>query len=208
MPRPPIRRRRYWVHSIQTRLMATIFGYFVTGLIAFLAAVFLPLILEVRLDPLESEKAYHAATLLLELHARVWPVVAILLILFLVHCLLISHRIGGPLLRFQRIFEDLARGVVPTSVAIRRRDYLHAEAAALSQAVESLHERIAQAQDLGRRIQDLVTRAPGRTELPAELLPAVQELAATLAFFRLQPSAAAAEREATEKPEHPPRPSR
>ena len=58
--------------------------------------------------------------------------------LCLLHSIVVSHRIAGPLVRFRQIFQGLARGDLSQNVAVRRHDYLHAEAAVIADMVRNM----------------------------------------------------------------------
>jgi methyl-accepting chemotaxis protein len=136
------KRRRYLVLAFQYQLLAVNIVYFVSAFLIFAAIMFVPVMLELN-GSLSSEGASEAAHQFLSLHARVWPAASILFVLLIVHSVLVSHRIAGPLYRFRRFFEAISDGNLCGRVIIRKHDYLHEDAHAISAMMASLRARIA-----------------------------------------------------------------
>lgn len=130
------RRWRILLPGFQPRYVAEHVAFLFLIWLALSAAVFGPLIVE-----LQGRDAADAATKFLWLHAWFWPVTAVAMAVKALHAVWLSHRIAGPLYRFRRVFDQLARGDLSGRVRIRPRDYLIDEAHALDVAVSSLRER-------------------------------------------------------------------
>jgi methyl-accepting chemotaxis protein len=107
--------------------------------------------------------------------------------------LVMSHRIAGPLHRFQQVFREVAHGRLTTTVQLRDRDYLKPEAADLDAMIASLRERIGRAQTAARqcrgRAGQLLDR-PASTTNPdlRALSKELAQLCATLDVFQVEPS--------------------
>ncbi len=61
----------------------------------------------------------------------------------MVHSVLVSHRIAGPLYQFRRLFGELREGRRRVRATLRKRDYLRKEATAFNEMVVSLEARTA-----------------------------------------------------------------
>jgi methyl-accepting chemotaxis protein len=138
----PFKRKRYLVLPFQYRLLAVNMVYFLSAFLVFAAVLFVPVMIELN-APLSDERTSRMAEQFLSLHARVWPAAAILFALLVVHSVLVSHRIAGPLYRFRKFYEAITRGDLRGPVTIRKHDYLHDDARAFSAMLASLSERIA-----------------------------------------------------------------
>lgn len=138
----PVHRRRFLVHSFQYRLMFGNLVYLCASVLLFVVVIFGPVMLELG-DPNLSQAAREdAARQMLVLHERVWLALPLFIALCVGHSILISHRIAGPLYRFQRIFRDLGKGNLTMEIRLRGKDYLHTEAEAINDTIADLGERI------------------------------------------------------------------
>jgi methyl-accepting chemotaxis protein len=188
------RRRRLLVGRIQHRFLAFQVAYFLVFAAVFATVTFGPLVIDLldrTTPPLERAAA---AEQFLALHRRVWPSLALVLLLFVFHSLLVSHRFAGPLLRFRKTFERVEAGDLTAQVVLRRHDYLKPEASALDGMVAGLRGRVVALQQevaaLEREIERL-ERQPDVARV-ADLGPlraAQAALDERLAAFRTGPAA-------------------
>ena len=79
------KRRRILLESFQYRLLVINLIYFVTILLIFAGALFLPLILQLRSGSLSVIEQGEVAGLFLSLHARVWPAMFVVFVLLALH---------------------------------------------------------------------------------------------------------------------------
>jgi methyl-accepting chemotaxis protein len=139
--RRPFLRRRILISGLQYRLLAVnLFSYCVVILII-AVILFLPPILELRSAP-PSEDHEHVAVAFLFLHARLWPALLLVLVLLAFHSVINSHRIAGPLYRFQCVWRAAAEGDLSVRARLRKSDYLKNEAGAINEMIEALGIRI------------------------------------------------------------------
>ena len=104
------------------------------------AAVLVPLFS--RFDSTSSLDELRSLTeQILDLHARLWPVVLTSLISVFLSSWLLYRRMVAPLVRFVRVFESVRRGEIPEPLTLRATDYLRREAEALNAMLAALHER-------------------------------------------------------------------
>ncbi len=176
---------------IQFRFFRISLQYFVL-LIGFLAAVLIvPPAIEIWRGGASAVEG-PAAALFLYLHARMWPALLVVLTLFVVHSMLFSHRIAGPLLRFRRIFQRIGDGDLSMEVRIRHGDYLHPEVEALNGMIDGVRGRLWRIQRASGKIDRVAMRCyaaaqthPGLASDLAELQERVREIEAALDEFEL-----------------------
>ena len=141
MAKRPYKRRQILVDRFQYRLVLINLLYFLTILLIFSAALFLPLIIQIESStPLSEQEA--VATQFLALHARVWPALLLAFLLLAIHSIIVSHRIAGPLIRFRNTFKAVATGDLSVRVTIRKHDYLGHEADILNEMIAGLRTKI------------------------------------------------------------------
>ena len=128
---------------------------FTAALLFFVAAaLFVPLFQ--RFDAsLGSDAELGRLTLeILDLHARLWPVVAISLLSTCACSWALYARMRGPLFRFVAAFRALSDGAVPEPIVIRATDYVQDETAALNALLGALRAQAAARKDALARIEE------------------------------------------------------
>jgi len=135
-------KRRILVNRFQYRLIAGNFLYLISVVIAFFVVLFGPLVAVLADASTTTSQREVASYQMLILEERVWFVVPVLIALCIFHSALVSHRIAGPLVRFKRIFADLAQGDLSMDVRVRQHDYLQEEAELMAEMVNRLGSRI------------------------------------------------------------------
>jgi signal transduction histidine kinase len=124
----------------------------------------------------DMERQYQAAQTLLSLAKLLIPAVMILLILFMAHMILVTHRICGPLVNFTHTFNKLAEGDLTRRVQLRSRDYLKNECDRINQMIKAISHIITRLmadhnklmvtlQDLKGQVGDLDTKEKFETTL-------------------------------------------
>jgi methyl-accepting chemotaxis protein len=134
------RRRHFLIDSLQYRLLVIHLVYFLTIVVVFAAALFAPLMMDLRAGSQDWSQKLESANLFLSLHSTLWPAVLILFLLLGAHAALVSHRIAGPLYRFRKVFDSVGKGDLSIRAVIRKRDYLTQDEASLNQMIDSLNE--------------------------------------------------------------------
>ena len=190
----PYKRRRILIDRLQWQLLGITLVYLAATALMFSAALFAPLIWELRGNQSSIEQAA-AATEFLALHRRFWPALIVTFAALSIHSVFTSHRIVGPLYRFRVVFGEVAAGNLVPWVGLRRRDFLVPEAQALSNMLVSLRDRIARIaahQDEARRYLAGVKRAVATNSVRearphlVELERALSELEQQVEYFRLE----------------------
>jgi methyl-accepting chemotaxis protein len=136
--------RKVLVDAFQLRLVAVAIFHFLLIVLVFAAALFIPIIIELNRGDLTSPAVQAAAHEFLIMHDRLWPPLLGVFILLVLHNIVVSHRIAGPLFRFRRYIKAISEGDLASPIRIRKADYLHKDAEALSQMADSLRYKIIQ----------------------------------------------------------------
>jgi hypothetical protein len=142
------KRREFVVNrKLQLTLMIISFSYVILFCAVMGTYLFIPLMMELDKSDTGSDQALMAAKRFLYLHERFWP--ALLLSFFAIGChsIFISHKIAGPLYRFNLIFKAIKEGIVPTPIQLRTGDYLYSEMENINQMLERLRDKLTELQE-------------------------------------------------------------
>ena len=142
MARSKSQRRRILLDEFQYRLLAFNLLYFFILLLVMAAFLFVPLMIKLDNSALPLADRQEVASLILSLHATLWPVIGIVFVLLAIHSVVVSHRIAGALYRFRAVFQSLALGNFTVRATLRKRDYLVKEAAELNAMIEAVGGRL------------------------------------------------------------------
>jgi hypothetical protein len=96
--------------TFQYRIIAVSLFYQLVITMTFAAALFVPTMMQLDGSSPSSAEAQQAAVEFLVLHKRVWPALLVAIAGLVVHAVLFSHRIAGPLYRFRTIFKAVTEG--------------------------------------------------------------------------------------------------
>jgi methyl-accepting chemotaxis protein len=137
----PLLRRRILISTFQYRLLVVNFFYYCAIVLIVAGVLFLPPMWQLR-SATSFEESEHVAVAFLFLHARLWPALLLVLGLLAFHSVIVSHRIAGPLYRFERIWTAMAAGDLSVRARLRKSDYLKREAAVMNEMIAALAARI------------------------------------------------------------------
>ena len=137
-----LKRRRFIVAPFQYQLLGVYVIYLLIILFVFAATVFVPLMVQIDNSSLSFDEKSQVADQFLVLHHRLWLPLLIVFVLLVVHSVIISHRIAGPLYRIRRILKSVGRGDFTVRTTIRSNDYLMKEAEVVNEMAEMLSEKI------------------------------------------------------------------
>jgi len=135
-------RKQFVVDTIQYRLLGVSLLYFVAVILVFTGVLFIPLMIEMSRDSLSSPVVREAAQKFLVLHTRIWSPVLILIGLLVIHNIIISHRIAGPLLRIRSELKKIGDGNLFVQVKLRKNDYLDKEADSVNRMVDAIRGKV------------------------------------------------------------------
>jgi len=130
--------RNYLINKdLQIRLIRNNLFYLLICVIVTVSILLYPLIHEMMfLTDLEGQ--YRAAQTFLLLVKWLVPAILIVLILFMGHTIITTHRICGPLVNFTHTFDSLAQGDLTRKVYIRKGDYLKSECARINLMIDGI----------------------------------------------------------------------
>ena len=89
--------------------------------------------------------------------------------------LFLSHRIAGPLYRFERTAQAIGNGDLSGEVRLRDGDELQDLARSMGGMVTDLRVRVQDVQTHSRRLGELIAQAKQRPDAPQELLAALED---------------------------------
>lgn len=142
MKHPRRIRRRLLIRPLQFRQLLFELMYGFAFVVIFFVTFFLPLMIKLQDTTISELERQQVADQFLELHYRGWPAIGLLIFLYVLHSIIVSHRIAGPLYRFKKIFRAVGDGDLTVPVGVRSKDYLQTEADALRAMVGRLRKRI------------------------------------------------------------------
>jgi hypothetical protein len=143
-----LRRRKFVVNrKLQLKLVIISFSYVILFCAVMGTYLFIPLMMELDQSEIGSARALLATNRILYLHEKFWP--ALLLSLFVIGChsIFISHKIAGPLHRFNLTFKAIKEGIIPSPIRLRRGDYLYSEMENINQMLEGLRDKLTELQE-------------------------------------------------------------
>ncbi|HUV36023.1 MAG TPA: hypothetical protein VMX58_03690 [Patescibacteria group bacterium] len=135
--------RRSLVDPFQLRIVGVAVCHFMLVILIFVSALFLPIIIELQSGDISSPHVQAAARGFLFLHNRLWAPLLGALVLLVLHNIIVTHRIAGPLYRFRRYLKSVGDGDLSSPIKFRKKDYLKKEAQVASCMVESLRDKVA-----------------------------------------------------------------
>jgi len=137
------KRRKFIVYGkLQLALMLISFSYVLLFCAVLGLFLFTSLLMELDKSSVSSGNVLIAATQILYLYKKSWPALLLSLVAVGCHSIFISHKITGPIYRFNLIFKAIEEGVVPASLQLRKYDYLYRETDNINQMLASLREKL------------------------------------------------------------------
>lgn len=140
------------VFQLKTALTLTIYLIIYSLILGFF--IFYPLYIE--LNSVVSPEAHaRVSSIIHHLHKRVWVGLFIVAVLAGIHTILASHRVAGPMYRFEKMVDDLIWGRYSRRIRIRKGDEFREMEGLLNTLAETLD--ISRARD-GQFYVDVKTR--------------------------------------------------
>lgn len=127
--------------SLRAHLLWVSTGFTAAFLMAGAAALFVPLFQRFDAGTGSQGELGRLTLEILDLHARLWPVVFTALVSVAVCSWRLYARMRAPLFRFVTAFRAISEGRVPESIVIRETDYVQDESAELNSMLGVLAER-------------------------------------------------------------------
>jgi len=142
------KRRKYIVYGkLQLALMLISFSYVLLFCAVVGLFLFTSLLIELDKSSISSDNVLIAANQILYLFKKSWLALLLSLVAVGCHSIFISHRITGPIYRFNLIFKAIKEGVMPAPIQLRKYDYLYRETDNINQMLASLREKLAAIQE-------------------------------------------------------------
>ena len=188
------KRRAYFVHALQGKLALVNTIYFLGGVLGTWAFVLGPLVLRMNDSGPKDATRLVEAELLLSLHERLVLALVLMVPLIVFHSVRVSHRIGGPLFRFRKIFASIAEGNLMVNTRLRPKDLLQEESCSIEWLIESLRDRVTRMHEAcngiraaSEELSDSVSEEAG-SALCKRLTLEIESLEAELSQFNTQSS--------------------
>lgn len=193
MSRPPIRRRRFYVHGIQRKYLFLSLVPIIISAFLIIAFLFLPLdvVLFSSVSPAAKDVIIQD---LRALGFRIWPAILIAMIVSASLSVFVTHRFAGPIYRFQRLADQMAEGDLSARFKLRKGDDLTDLETAVNRALTSLAGTIQDTQrplgDLAQRLERVLAKGwegsdPFPKEDLAELLEKAREAQTALGRLKV-----------------------
>ncbi len=143
-----IRRRKYVIRpKFQVVLMILSLSYVIFFCVVMIAYLFIPLMAELSKSDMGSDEMLIAAKRMLYLHEKFWPALVFCFLVIGVHSIYISHKIAGPLYRFNLIFKSIKEGMIPLPQQVRKHDFLYSEMENINEMLGPLRDKLTELQE-------------------------------------------------------------
>lgn len=152
-------RRRHFIinKDLQFSLLTISIFYLLIFLVVVGSILFIPVMIELDQVDYASDQAVQAASKIMYLHSKFWPAVIFALILIALHSIRTSHKIAGPLYRFDRLFESMKEGNLSSKITLRKGDYLINEMDNINEMLESLQIRVQEIKDAQSGLNEAIS---------------------------------------------------
>ena len=161
----PYKRKQYFIHKkIQIKYALLTVSLLVLYTIILLMAIFAPYIMALFSDLPLSQKS-EAAEVLLLLHKYIWPGIGLVIILFGVLSIFITHKLAGPVFVFERMTRDIAAGDLTVRAKLRRGDDLRDLEKNFNQMADNLESLLIKLEEEHKKLSSYVSKL--RRELEA-----------------------------------------
>ena len=130
--------RNYLINKdLQLRLIRNNVFYLLICVVVAVGVLLSPLIHEMMFAS-DLESQYRAAQTFLFLIKWLVPAFLIVLVIFMGHTIVATHRICGPLVNFTQTFDRMAQGDLTRKVYIRKGDYLKSECERINLMIDGI----------------------------------------------------------------------
>ncbi len=150
-----IRRKKVIKPKFQLKMAASSVLFLIMYSLVLGVAIFYPLASEYS----STTDANHRAQLAfsaLTVHENLWPALLCISIVVFVGTILLSHRIAGPMYRFEKTIETLTTGDFSIRIRLRKRDEFHEFAELINNLSEYLENRHSEEQAFRNDCKELM----------------------------------------------------
>jgi methyl-accepting chemotaxis protein len=136
--------RNYLINKdLQLRVVFNTIIYMLLVILLTVGVVFSPLVGKMIFSD-DIETQYRMAQTFLILTKWLLPAIILIVILFVIHHIIVTHRICGPLVNFTHTFKKMGEGDLTRKVYIRHRDYLKKECGEINEMIDGLSTLLGQ----------------------------------------------------------------
>ena len=183
--------------DLQFRIISHSLIYMFFVMLVTVCVILFPLIYDMVFSN-NLDVQYNSAQTFLVLAKRLIPAIVLVLVLFVLHQILVTHKICGPLVNFSHTFKRLAEGDLTRKVYLRRGDYLTKECDKINMMIDGLSDILKHLVEDHKKliltlertlshIQDIDTKEKIQSSLEI-LTSEAHYLANTIAVFKLEES--------------------
>jgi methyl-accepting chemotaxis protein len=145
--------------DLQLRVVFNTIIYMLMVIILTAGVVFSPLVGKMIFSH-DIETQYRMAQTYLVLIKWLLPAIVLIVVLFVIHHIIVTHRICGPLVNFTHTFKKMGQGDLTRKVYVRHRDYLKKECSEINGMIDGLSNLLRQVsrdqKDLIDEVEDLM----------------------------------------------------
>lgn len=201
MQKRPWRRKQLIINNFQYRLMIFHLAQFAAVVLFVMGAIYAPLMLKLDRSSLSELQKLEVSNQLIGVNSMLLPTLWIVFGLIIIHSVIVSHRIAGPIYRIRNILKAITGGDLTQRLTLRKHDYLMGDAEVVNDMIESLSGKIREMENRHRRMDatltSVMTSAAGVTgEAGAkleELRAEIDEWKIALDHFEVSPPSASVE---------------
>jgi len=139
------------VRDLQIRLVAYGMIYMTVVVMITVAFVISPTIREMVWSD-NPDVRYHAAQTFLLLTKWIIPAATLIVVLYVLHLILITHRVCGPLVNFTHAFRRIGEGDLRQQIRLRQGDYLKKECDRINDMIRDLSLMVTEAKQIQERL--------------------------------------------------------
>lgn len=146
--------------ELQIRIIAGSLIFMLAAIIVTLTIILYPLFRDMFSSDLDTQ--YQAAQTFLILVKRIVPAVILLLLLFVIHLITVTHRICGPLVNFRHTFLKLKQGNLSRRIYLRQGDYLRKECELINGMIDGLSDIVSRIMENQKKLisdlEDMISK--------------------------------------------------
>jgi methyl-accepting chemotaxis protein len=125
--------------------------------LTFLVPFILPALKLVSQVPLEERARAANQFLVLAQTIIVWPILAVLIPAAAVFSIYLTHRLAGPLFRFEQTARELIRGNLALRIRLRKGDELHELAGLLNEVLDTIEPAFREIRESEAHVREAVS---------------------------------------------------
>ncbi|HOF05675.1 MAG TPA: hypothetical protein PK175_11035 [Syntrophales bacterium] len=137
--------------DLQIRVLVYALFYMIAVVMITVAVLLFPTIRGMDLSDNQAV-SYYAAQTFIMVTTKVIPAVALIVVLYALHLIIITHRICGPLVNFSHAFRRVGEGDLRQRIKLRQGDYLKKECDRINDMIRDLSLMVTEAKQIHERL--------------------------------------------------------